>query len=134
MKKGLIALFLGLACIATGFLTRRAMILCTEKVTATVVDHNYSTETTDGEFRSLYEPIIEYTYNGNTYTGRMSSGEFYDSIYPVGSAVEIKINPNDPNMMLVINNNFLDNYAHFVFIGFGILVSIIGIVKVVRRD
>lgn len=64
------------------------------KTTATITDFevNYGS----GDESDTYTPIVEYTVDGKTYTGRLneSSGS-----YKVGKTITVKYDPNDPTVV-----------------------------------
>ena len=133
-KKIWIVIF-GIICIIAGIVSRKMTNLCTEKVTAKVVDHFMMSETDDdGNSRILYEPVIEYTYNGGSYDGHISAGEGYDIVYPQGMEIEIMINPANPKMFTYSTNDFVKKYFHFFFIGLGAIVCIYGVYAVLKKD
>ena len=133
--KKILIVILGIVFIIVGIVSRKMTDLCTEKVTARVVDHFMSHETDEsGNSRVLYEPVIEYIYNGVSYDGHLSAGESYDIIYPQGTEIEIMINPKNPKMFTFGTNDFVTKYFHFFFIGLGAIVSIYGLYLIIKKD
>ena len=69
--------------------------LCTYHVFATIIDH----DTTSGDSGELYAPIYKYEFNKETY-------EVCTNVYsnvgvkPVGTIVDLMINPNKPKEFL----------------------------------
>ena len=74
----------------------------------------------------VYYPIVEYDYNGQSYTVQLDS---WSSSHPsVGSEMEIRINPKKPNRIVTKGEIVFCIFALIVFTGAGILFGSIGFI------
>ena len=76
---------------------------CTEKIQALVIDYEYVPPASD-EDKGSYHPIIEYEYNGETYTKTLVN---YSKNPKEGSFITIFINPNNPKEIFFEDNTGL---------------------------
>ena len=76
---------------------------CTEKVKALVINYEYEPPI-DDEDDGNYYPIIEYEYNGETYTKTLVN---YSENPKRGSFITIFINPNNPEEIFFEKNTGL---------------------------
>lgn len=77
---------------------------CTVTVSAIIIEY-LSTHSENGR---LYCPMYSFIYNGKEYKTTTNQYTNLD-LKPVGSMVELKINPNDPEV-------FLDDSKHYTFL------------------
>ena len=72
----------------------------------------------------VYSPIVQYEYNGQTYTVELDS---WSSKEPVsGSEMEIRINPKKPNKIVTKGELVFATFMLIIFTGMGIIFGSIG--------
>ncbi len=85
--------------IAWAIKTKSTMDRASEPVKAQIVELDRVTETEriDGRYRerTVEYPIVEYEFNGETYSKRLSIGRNVGAYYK-GETLDININPDDP--------------------------------------
>ena len=92
------------------------------KISATVVD----SKCIINKHGHVYYPIVEYEYNGQTYTVQLDS---WSSSQPsVGFEMEIRINPKKPNKIVTKGELIFCIFALIIFTGAGILFGSIGFI------
>lgn len=91
----------GILFLITGILlyrhARRLKDVCSKVINALITNLNC-------EIRNdvcTYSPIIEWTYNGNSYKKESKLYSKKGDKYQVGKTIKIMINPNDPNEFYV---------------------------------
>ena len=146
MKKQLFsAILFGIIFVVIGFLANRNINehkkYCTEEVSATVVNYLENIENTvsDDSDTRIYEtditytPVFSYEYNGNTYTATAGNyGKNYREKFPLSSTYNIKINPNDPEMIYI--KDIVGDNIGYLFMVIGSLVFIFSLVSLVRKS
>lgn len=76
---------------------------CTEKIKALVISYEYAPPV-DSEDDADYRPVVEYEYNGKTYTKTLVN---YSKTPKEGSYIVIYINPENPNEIFFKDNTGL---------------------------
>ena len=96
-------------------------------VQGTVISYTqYESDGDDGGSTTMYTPMFEYSYNGQTYTqpGEVSSSS---RSYDIGEPVEIMVDPDNPSDMMV--DSFMERWFVVLLLGFlGTLFTGIGYV------
>ncbi|MBQ9898463.1 MAG: DUF3592 domain-containing protein [Ruminococcus sp.] len=115
----------------TGFSIKRADMRkkarCTYEVTATVTENSLERSTdNDGNTSRSYHPVYEYTYNGETFVIKSSSGS-NPPVFEVGEEVTAYVNPLKPQEIYVPADNTVRTVST-VFMLVGILVAAMGII------
>ena len=93
-----------------------------EKTTATIIDMELDSDT--GDSSDTYTPIVEYTVDGKTYTGKLnqSSGS-----YKVGKTIPVLYDPNDP---AVVHG---DSTIGLYFIAVGAVILAVIVVSAIKE-
>lgn len=123
-----ICLFLG---IGLSFSSFKDLLVCSEKVTATVIEYHYVEHKRD---KDDYFPVYSYAYNGKEYktVGRDSS----NSEILKGERVKIRINPDDPQQIcdnIEIKEIIISLF--FIVVGVSLLLgSIIYYIKAISKN
>ena len=86
-----------------------------EKTEATIVD---LAESTDADNDTIYNPIVEYTVDGKTYTERLDQSS---ASYKIGKTIPVLYDPNDPT---VVHGGDGMGY-YFIAVSVAILIVII---------
>lgn len=85
-------------------------------VTGEVLSYDsYYSSDSDGGGSTMYTPTFSYSYNGKEYTFTSSTSSSSPE-FKIGEAVEILVDPDDPNNVLV--NSFWERYLISVILGF----------------
>ncbi|MBP3765678.1 MAG: DUF3592 domain-containing protein [Bacilli bacterium] len=106
---------------------------CTEETIATVVDMHEELDTTsDDVTRYLYYPIIEYFASGKKVEVKMDSASSTPA-YRIGEKVTILYNPKKTNEF-IIKGDKMSNIFSIGFMGLGVVVTIFGIVLLVKKE
>ena len=134
--KKVIPLILGVILIGAGIFTffrsSELVKVCTEKVTATVVNMREdftSDPDSEGGMRYTYYPIIEYQANGNTVKAELSSGS-NPPAYSVNDKIDILYNPNKTDEFIVAGEN--QNIVWIILVSLGaasLLASLYFLIK-----
>ncbi|MBQ8996757.1 DUF3592 domain-containing protein [Candidatus Saccharibacteria bacterium] len=109
------------------YLTR----VCTEPTTATVVDmrEDYTTDS-DGAFRYVYYPVIEYQAGGQTLTEELDSGSTTPA-YRLGETVDILYNPANAKEFIVAGSN--QNLIWILLSALGVIFLGVGVYTIVKK-
>ena len=93
-KQKLFAAILAAIALAAGIYTTFIQSRGFVKTTATIIDTEWNYGS--GDKSDTFTPIVEYTVNGKTYTGKLnqSSGS-----YKVGKTIPVLYDPNDPGVV-----------------------------------
>ena len=105
---------------------KNAKSTCTEEVTATVIENVKISTRTNGHHSISYKPVLQYDYNGKTYTSEPS----YSTNPPVfseGDTTKIFINPSSPQKIYVPQMK-AGTILSIVFTSIGILALIAAVV------
>ena len=105
---------------------------CTEEVDGIVVDMKEDYSSDDDGTSYIYYPIIEYKVGEEIIKGTMDKGSSNPS-YKIGDKVTILYNPNNKNEFIVKGDKSSSIFS-VVFIGLGILVIILGIVLLFKKE
>ena len=92
------------------------------KTTATIVDVKQNSGAWNES--ATYTPIVEYTVDGKTYTGRLETSS---SKYRVGKTVHVLYDPNDP---LVVHDS---NEAGYFFIVVYVVILVVMIASAIKE-
>ena len=131
-----IALVIGVILIGAGifmyFRTGELARVCTEGATATVVNmrEDFTTDTDAEGARYIYYPVIEYSANGQTVKGELSSGS-NPPAYSVNDTIEILYNPDKIEEFIVVGEN--QNIVWIVLGGLGIVFVGVGIYLFIKK-
>lgn len=94
-------------------------------VQGTVISYDqYESSDDDGGSTTMYTPVFEYSYNGQTYThtGEVSSSS---QDYDIGEPAEIMVDPDNPSDMMV--DSFMERWFVVLLLGFmGIVFTGVG--------
>jgi len=123
---GIAAIIVGIFVYNTGNKLKK---VCTQEVTAKVVAMETEEVSTDDEWYTEYTPTYEFTYEGETYTVRGEASRTRD--YTKDQEVTIKINPDNPNQILV--GSGVPIFVPIIFIAFGVIFILGGIFGKPRR-
>jgi hypothetical protein len=125
---GIIALVLGISLLgvvaylvyANNAFEQRAI-----PVQGTVIEYQqYESSDDDGGSTTMYTPVYEYMYNGQTYT-HVSTLSSSGKSHEIGEAIDILVDPLNPTEILI--NTFWEKWLLSVVLGFvGLVFTIIG--------
>lgn len=138
----LFLLFIGLIFSITGsvmlYSSQKMKLMCTEKVSAVITDIEKSSnrsltphKTNGSTYKTMNIPVFTYTVNGNEYT-QSSSFNTNTNTYNVGDVMDIYYNPDNPNQIFVESNSSGSFFICALFIGVGLLITVIAIVKMIK--
>jgi len=100
--------------------------VCTDPVTAKVVDVLWETENDDdGVIRDTYTPTIEYEYKGKTYKHTLVK-VYNENEYKENDKVQILVNPKKPKE-LVLKGKGKATVPAIIFIVLGGIVTVFSI-------
>jgi hypothetical protein len=94
-------------------------------VQGTVIEYQqYESSDDDGGSTTMYTPVYEYVYNGQTYT-HVSTLSSSSKSHEIGEAIDILVDPLNPTEILI--NTFWEKWLLSVVLGFvGLVFTIIG--------
>lgn len=140
----LFLLFIGLIFSITGsvmlYSSQKMKLICTEKVSAVITDIEKSSnrsltphKTNGSTYKTMNIPVFTYTVNGNEYTQSSSfNTNTNTNTYNVGDVMDIYYNPDNPNQIFVESNSSGSFFICALFIGVGLLITVIAIVKMIK--
>ena len=104
---------------------------CTREAQATVVDmeEEYSAGEDDTEY--MYYPVIEYQANGETVRVKMDQGSGAPA-YEINEKITVLYNPDNVKQFKVKGEK-LTGILSFAFMGLGVLVTVGGVVMVLKK-
>lgn len=97
---------------------------CTAEAIGTVVINSKTTTKTRNKTTTKTNFVISYEVDGKTYQSKYTGGT---SKYEKGEKVEIKYNPDQPDIFTLKNDN-LSQMIILIFIGIGLIVFAISII------
>ena len=127
---GLLAIGFGIYMLVDGY---KLFARCTEEATATIVQLDQEDQyDEDLGFKQYYYPVIEYTVNGEVYSGKSSSGFDADK-YKVGQQIKIFYNPNSKDEFIILKDKTSSILGVLGIVG-GIIFLTGGIISFMRKQ
>ena len=111
--------------------TMRNEKLCIVEAPATVIRMEQHRSKSSKTTKTVYSPVLEYTYHGVTYT-YVSNVATNPPKYHAGQKVTIMLNPDDPQMLYISGDNS-SYWLCGIFIAVGSVCGLAGFVNILKR-